>query len=56
MNRKNCDRDGERQGMLGEGNFGWMPRGMGKHVCESENFPVEDQKQESDSKVVLHNY
>ena len=50
---KNCDNDELRNGMLGEGNFGWKPRGMGKqHVSESESFPVEDQQQQSDSKEI----
>ena len=49
---KNCDRDGESKGMLGEGEFGWMPRGKGKYVCESESFPVEDQQQQSDSNEI----
>ena len=46
------DSDGLRKGRLGEGNFGWIPRGMGKHVCESEIFPIKDQQQESDSREI----
>ena len=51
---KICDSDGLRKGKLGEGNFGWMQRGMGstatcKHMCENtnENNVFKDQLPES---------
>ena len=49
---KECDSDELRKGRLGEIKFGWMPRGMGKHVFESEIFPIKDEPQESDAEEI----